>query len=227
MPCIPGTGSPYDDRRDMTPWNPDPRAPLCSERYTEPSVATLRSMPGHELLIEVKEITDVLQCQKTETVTASLDGERMNERMRQMTPQEMCNCAAQGEELFQLRSIVLGDTALPSKDATELLHQLFSRAPGVDDALLGRLAAFAGKVAFAQAEYYYDDARAKRAEWLWHMKWKARLRRVHMAPSGWTCPVKGKNSCPASDASRRGPARQLFESLQTRMSGAFDQVVAH
>jgi hypothetical protein len=37
-----------------------------------------------------------------------------------------------------------------------------------------------GRLAFAQAEYYFDGTEHK-AEWLWKQKWRARLRRFRIS----------------------------------------------
>lgn len=41
-----------------------------------------------------------------------------------------------------------------------------------------------GRVSFAQAEFFYDDAENDWHEWLWHMNWRARLRRFRVSASG-------------------------------------------
>ncbi len=41
-----------------------------------------------------------------------------------------------------------------------------------------------GKVSFAQAEFFYDDGEPDWHEWLWHMNWRARLRRWRVEASG-------------------------------------------
>lgn len=41
-----------------------------------------------------------------------------------------------------------------------------------------------GRVSFAQAEFFYDDDEDDWREWLWHMNWRARLRRWRMSAAG-------------------------------------------
>jgi len=41
-----------------------------------------------------------------------------------------------------------------------------------------------GRVSFAQAEFFYDDSEGDWREWLWHMNWRARLRRWRLEDSG-------------------------------------------
>lgn len=41
-----------------------------------------------------------------------------------------------------------------------------------------------GRVSFAQAEFFYDDAEEDSREWLWHLNWRARLRRWRLSASG-------------------------------------------
>ena len=40
------------------------------------------------------------------------------------------------------------------------------------------------RVSFAQAEFFYDDDESDWHEWLWHMNWRARLRRWRLEASG-------------------------------------------
>jgi hypothetical protein len=226
-PCAPSVGSRVVDGASMTPWNDDVSQPVCHSRARAPSVSTLRAAPGHELVVEEIEVTDILECQKSKTVVAALEGERIDERLREMTPQEMCNCAAQGEDLFQIRSVVTGEGETLSRHSSELLGRLFASARQLDAGALGSFAAHAGELAFAQAEFYFDDPKADVDEWLWHMKWKARLRLTHLAPSRWQCPIDGRNTCPsASDGPAAGSAA-LLRSLRGRLGAAFDEVVAH
>jgi hypothetical protein len=41
-----------------------------------------------------------------------------------------------------------------------------------------------GRVSFAQGEFFYDDWETDWHEWLWHMNWRARLRRWRIEASG-------------------------------------------
>jgi hypothetical protein len=41
-----------------------------------------------------------------------------------------------------------------------------------------------GGLSFAQAEFFYDDDESDWREWLWHMNWRARLRRWRLSGSG-------------------------------------------
>lgn len=41
-----------------------------------------------------------------------------------------------------------------------------------------------GRVSFAQGEFFYDDEESDWHEWLWHMNWRARLRRWRLSASG-------------------------------------------
>ncbi|MEM9192877.1 MAG: hypothetical protein AAGF12_27125 [Myxococcota bacterium] len=82
-----------------------------------------------------------------------------------------------GDENFQLRSIMFGDAPFDDNEA------------GVKVATFGQdgsdsLSAFKsfGEISFAQAEFYYDGD-VDRKDWMWHMRWRARLRRFTIPSS--------------------------------------------
>jgi hypothetical protein len=90
-----------------------------------------------------------------------------------------------GDEHFQLRTFMRGE---PGYGWT---------TEGVGVASWGRTSEVEGiyqelqklsKFSMAQAEFYYNEAGVPREEWLWHMKWTARLRKFRMPDSGVSSP---------------------------------------
>ncbi|HJL00364.1 MAG TPA: hypothetical protein RMH85_12750 [Polyangiaceae bacterium LLY-WYZ-15_(1-7)] len=81
-----------------------------------------------------------------------------------------------GENEFQFRSFVQGDAPFEADDERVRIatwgHS--SEADSFSDNL-----AFLADFSFAQAEYYYDDDE-DREEWMWNMKWRARMRRFRV-----------------------------------------------
>jgi len=86
---------------------------------------------------------------------------------------------ALGDDNFQLRAFMLGD---PPYDETE---QGVAVATWGQETSAGALEILrtAGKVSFAQSEFFFDGS-ADHKEWLWEMRWRARLRRFRMPDLG-------------------------------------------
>ncbi len=87
--------------------------------------------------------------------------------------QRVIEDAELGDENFQLRAFMIGEP--PFSRAEEGVRVA---AWGQEDrsAVIDTLREL-GRVSFAQAEFYYADGDADRREWMWHMQWRARLRR--------------------------------------------------
>ncbi|MEM1414894.1 MAG: hypothetical protein AAGH15_08335 [Myxococcota bacterium] len=96
-----------------------------------------------------------------------------------------------GDEPFQFRAFVQGTA--PFDRQTERVETIATWGRG-DDGGLGSSAISALEAAstlgVAQAEYYYDDDEP-RDEWMWGMKWRARLRRFRTPASCGSIPVVG------------------------------------
>lgn len=68
-----------------------------------------------------------------------------------------------------------------------------------------------GNVSFAQAEFFYDEDEPDWREWLWHMEWRARLRRFRLSATGLGSVASACEGC--------GPLGAL--------GGAIDDLVVH
>jgi hypothetical protein len=220
-----GFGAPQSNYTD---WNFDPDEPLCIERIDKPTVAEFISEGVTSIDRTFEEYTDVLGCVVEEKLTAEMGDQQASEEMKKSKPQEMCNCAAQGESMFQIRSIVLGDAkALTAEASKKILVATGGRS--AEEGVLEEIGELAGRFAMAQAEFYFDDANADKAEWLWTMNWKARMRRLTFARKKWQCP-QTENTC--EGASGQG-TKKLVEktgnkkSITKMVSGGFDSLIVH
>lgn len=90
------------------------------------------------------------------------------------TSKRVYDDAQNGDGYFQIWSIVVGDLEWPQKADKGVQIAAWNQATATPPAPWGR-------VGFAQAEFYYDEAGAwddYSEDALWNMKWRARLRRV-------------------------------------------------
>lgn len=90
--------------------------------------------------------------------------------------------AEMGEDDFQLRTLMYGE---PDFDWMRrgVAVASWNRSDGTAG-LYEVLLPFT-YISFAQSEFYYDDD-IEREEWLWHMNWRARMRRFRMPERGGT-----------------------------------------
>lgn len=206
---------------DLSPWDFDLDNPVCETEVDVPAVDDFRF--GDSDLIEepVREITDVLSCTQDTVLKLEISGETLDADAKKNTPREMCNCAALGEEMFQIRSIVKGDaTALASNSSKAILVATQGRS--VDQGAAAAVGAFAGGFAVAQAEYYFAGDAEKPALWLWEMSWKARLRRFRLPTDGqkWQCPLADNDNCPAGVLPALGGFSRYYEFIADGMNSA-------
>ncbi|HVY28780.1 MAG TPA: hypothetical protein VHB79_19625 [Polyangiaceae bacterium] len=119
---------------------------------------------------EITEVTQILGCRKYEKkdipVTA---GEQAGQQEDSKSPKKIEKDVALGDKNFQLRAVMW---AQPSDSFGKIVDLALWNKKKPDDplSLLQPMRGFA----VAQAEYFYDDTNN---EWLWDMKWRARLRR--------------------------------------------------
>jgi hypothetical protein len=98
-----------------------------------------------------------------------------------MAPQLIANGAVLGEEDFQIRALVVGE--LPRTSPAAMLSHLRSTEANEnqDEMDTWWLARQLARLGVAQAEFYFDEAGADPAAYLWAMHWTARLRRFHLS----------------------------------------------
>lgn len=84
-----------------------------------------------------------------------------------------------GDDRFQLRAIMVGAPPFDRNERRVAVATWGDRDAGVSYDALEEL----GRFSIAQAEYYYHDTDVDRKEWLWSMRWRARLRRTRLPES--------------------------------------------
>jgi hypothetical protein len=84
-----------------------------------------------------------------------------------------------GDDRFQLRAVMYGSPPFDRNERRVAVATWGDRDAGASYASLEEL----GRISIAQAEYYYHDTDVDRKEWLWNMRWRARLRRTRLPDS--------------------------------------------
>jgi hypothetical protein len=139
------------------------------------------------------QVTHILSCERKEKirvpVTESQSPGKVDENTK--SPQRVRGDAQMGGEVFQVRSLMLGNTEQRESQRLVRLAQWGKVDPGNPLEDLRKLGGFS----FAQAEYFYDgDEKIRknglwgmgggespdRSAWMWNMKWRARLVRFSM-----------------------------------------------
>ncbi|MEM9192246.1 MAG: hypothetical protein AAGF12_23940 [Myxococcota bacterium] len=98
-------------------------------------------------------------------------------------PQKVTNGVQLGDDEFQFRAGVMANSdemPFDSNDERVSIALWETTAEDVNDPLQIRTFAQFG---LAQSEFYYDEE-TDRDEWMWDMKWRARLRRFNLGGSG-------------------------------------------
>lgn len=87
-----------------------------------------------------------------------------------------------GGEAFQIRALAFGEKPGPSEEAKQgVLVATNGRKWGAGArGAVGEIGQQLGRFSIAQAEYYLQGPPVPREEWLWSMKWSARLRHFRM-----------------------------------------------
>lgn len=206
-------------------WNFVPVEPVCtSEIKKAPEAAEFAAIRKRTIVRKHREVTDILGCTKRVTIKSELPQGGFTEEMKKR-PQDMCSCAAQGDNMFQVRSVVYGDPKAFTSDSDKRIL-VATGGQKVEQGAVGDLGMWAGKFAAAQAEFYFDtggdDSLAKKSEWLWHMNWKARMRRLQKRPA-YECTAK-KNTCPGGKTTA---SSALVKRVNKLLEDASSTVISH
>jgi len=141
---------------------------------------------GNTLDVVHTEVLQIFGCEERVRVRREIEGEQgelsaSGEEGQEMAPQLIAEGAVLGEEDFQIRAVVFGSRSQSSLNA--MLANLTSPEAVEEErhAPVWQKASELGRIAIAQAEFYFDDANAASDDLLWSMKWTARLRRFRLA----------------------------------------------
>jgi hypothetical protein len=206
MPCGPaGTFS--------TEWNREPYpsgrvsevTPLCAEEHAPPGD---EGIDGDRRTIEYKEATHLFGCVVHEVRRREpfAGGEPLSGQSGR-EPHRVLQDADLGSETYQLRAVSWGDESGTAQAETIVALAAWGEqktergGSALDHAVLG-VASPLGRVSLAQAEFYYDhDGGEARSEWLWNMKWTARLVRFRKPEAG-----ESRSSREKSPEANAGPS---------------------
>ena len=146
---------------------------------------------GDEQTVEYRAVTQVLGCERKERRTISMEGRVASvdaSEKNGRAPQRVEDGVEMGGEALQLRIVVLGQGA--STKVVPILqlaaHGECGEAGEIDPDCQLPLASAArqlGRLSVAQSEYFFDG-NVDRAEWMWQMRWRGRLRRFRMPEKG-------------------------------------------
>jgi Flp pilus assembly protein TadG len=163
-------------------------SPIC-----QPSNEDIKNMaramagggPGSIVQVRYRRVLQVLGC-KGEAETPELDFGSGVTGGSDKSPQQILRVNGEpvrmGDEEFQIRGFVIGNTDFDREyrgvQAANQWRDAGDSATGVF-----RTLALMGRFSVAQAEFYYAGSETDPDEWLWHMSWRARLRRFRMPPN--------------------------------------------
>lgn len=114
-----------------------------------------------------------------------------------------------GNDEYQVQAYMIGS---PDFEWTQEGVAVAAWGEGEDAGRLYTSLAQMGRVSFAQGEFFYDDPEEDWHEWLWHMNWRARLRR-------WRIEASGAGGLTSACGAACGPLDAL--------GGAINSVVVH
>jgi hypothetical protein len=146
--------------------------------------------------------------------TGELDAQRITRRWCEDGYFQRITDEAQemGNTEYQVQAYMMGD---PDLEWTQTGVAVATWGEGEEAGSNYSRLAEMSRISFAQGEFFYDDWERDWHEWLWHMNWRARLRRWRMSGSGaggMTGVCEGGNpGC--------GPLNEL--------GGSLDSVVVH
>jgi hypothetical protein len=163
---------------NASPRDPSSVIPLCTLGREEPETAgRAPARIGATTTLEYEAVKHVYACSiKVEReLEVPEDWQRPPRRDDdRRAPYKLEEGVTLGDETFQIRGFV-GLGRLPSARAAEGLRVAAWQRDLGAERWVG-LARPLGRFSLAQAEYYYDhDGSEPPAEWLWNMKWRARL----------------------------------------------------
>ena len=153
-------------------WNKDPAQPVCGEVHEPPGVADFDA-PDQIVEVTQTRLSDVLLCREVEKRKMKFD---VKASQSDVTFEESCNCTHMGEERFQIRALVVGDSRSLLRRARRntKLADFFNAYKLEDYSFASKIVGVAetlGRGSVAQAEFYFAERGAARSDWMWSLKW--------------------------------------------------------
>lgn len=185
-PCGRG-GSISEEWNDSGPTNQDEPDPLCIHVHTPNRTG---STVGREEEFPYDEALRLFSCAEKidkKFDVANKEDQIGGEGSDSRSPHKIEDGVLLGSETFQIRAIAFGKAPGPGK-AREAVHYVDRKLTRSEDDmgasfrefLLGA-AELLGTVSAAQAEYYFDhNGTTEPAEWMWNMRWTARLKHFRL-----------------------------------------------
>lgn len=227
--CKPALGAWRMTPTEGDPWNVDSGArdleapnPLCRGRSSAPAPAPGEPRQGRSTVtVRYEQVTRLLGCTVETQRTYPLAGQGQafggDDGSSESTPgggagssgagsggsgsrkpHRVKKDLALGDDAFQIRSIAFG----PSPNGGPTEHWIHLLHPPQGDAARDGLNALSG-LALAQSEYYLDhDGSLPPGEWLWTLKWTARLRRITLPNLGGDDPEGPRTAASTETAAR-------------------------
>lgn len=160
--------------------------PVCSNEVAP--VRPTRGTPvnGSVETVHFTEVTHILGCQKVEQVEVRVSGGKSGgSDSNNKNPQRVIDGATLGDENFQIRALMQGNSSTITANQMVQLTLWDHKAPNDTLRALREL----GNYSVAQAEYFYDGT-DDAGEWMWNMKWRARLRRFRLPEGEALAPIQ-------------------------------------
>jgi hypothetical protein len=163
--------------------DPDSGAPLplCSDA----APPRLAGRPGLRRTLAHTEVTRIFGCKRKVVQRYDLGAggadQLDSEQAETKVPQDLLADAVLGEAPFQIRAAVIGELPWSGPEGVQRIATWGRPEPdAVGDALPDPREL--GRVAIAQAEYFYalEHPKTPPADFMWSMRWQARLRRVQL-----------------------------------------------
>lgn len=215
-PCgFNGTVNDHEWNTDSGFRGADEPRPVCAE---EPEELLEVAEVGARKTVRFREVLRVFSCtEKTsqQIELASSDQAIGGSGSESRSPHKVEKDVVLGDEPFQIRAISFGAQPGPGSAAQGVVlahsgesswQERWEQARPGGEGSIGdfiRLASNVGRVAVAQAEFYFDG-NAKPRDWMWEMKWTARLRHFRMPSPEETQKSDERNQGSAARVSRFG-----------------------
>jgi hypothetical protein len=155
--------------------------PVCSDA----APPRLAGRPGLRRTLVHTEVTRIFGCKRKVVQRYDLGAggadKLDSEQAETKVPQDLLADAVLGEAPFQIRAAVVGDLPWSGPEGVQRIATWGREEPDpVGDALPDPREL--GRVAIAQAEYFYalEHPKTPPADFMWSMRWQARLRRVQL-----------------------------------------------